>query len=97
MIKWDKTKLVSHFGAHTCKREEERKKRRERRGRRKRRAKVWNSLDTCMDFYGFVWISMDFWNFVWVLDYSISRVWLGIHHNPRLVESWVGKTLVCIR
>ena len=26
-----------------------------------------------------------------------SRVWLGIHHNPRFVESWVGKTLVCIR
>ena len=22
---------------------------------------------------------------------------LGILHNPRFVESWVGKTLVCIR
>ena len=46
--------------------------------------------------------------FVWIHDFeygsvcmdisgSISRVWLGIHPNPRFVESWVGKTLVCIR
>ena len=40
---------------------------------------------------------MDFWTFVWILVCFISRVLLGIHHNPRFVESWVGKTLVCIR
>ena len=28
---------------------------------------------------------------------SISRVYLGIYPNPRFVENWVGKTLVCIR
>ena len=34
---------------------------------------------------------------VWILVCSISRVYLGIHPNLRFVESWVGKTLVCIR
>ena len=46
----------------TVKRERKREKKRERRGRRrKRRAKgmdfygfLWISLDTCIDFYGFV-------------------------------------------
>ena len=28
---------------------------------------------------------------------SIPRVYLRIHPNPRFVESWVGKTLFCIR
>ena len=50
-----------------------------------------------MDLHGFVWICMDFWAFVWILVCSISSVWLGIHPKPRFVESWVGKTLVCIR
>ena len=64
----DKTKLVSHFeggggvAGKTVKRERKREKKRERRGRRrKRRAKgmdfygfLWISLDTCIDFYGFV-------------------------------------------
>ena len=35
--------------------------------------------------------------FVCILVCSISRVYLGIHNNPRFIESWVGKTLVCIR
>ena len=35
--------------------------------------------------------------FVWILVCSIFRVWLGIHPNPRFVESWVGNTLFCIR
>ena len=50
-----------------------------------------------MVWYGFVWICMDFWTYVGILVCSISRVWLGIHPNPRFVESWTGKTLVCIR
>ena len=48
---------------------------------------------------------MDGYVFVWNLNGSvcmdisgpISRVQLKIHHNPRFVESGVGKTLVCIR
>ena len=48
---------------------------------------VWYGNYLCMDYYGFVWI----------LGCSISRFSLGIHLNPRFVESWVGKTLVCIR
>ena len=50
-----------------------------------------------MDGYDFVWIIWIIWTFVWILVGSISRVYLGIHHNPRFVESWVGKTLVCVR
>ena len=33
----------------------------------------------------------------WILVCSISRVYLGIHPNPRFVESLVGKNLACIR
>ena len=47
--------------------------------------------------YGLLWFFMDYYGFVWILVCSISRVLLGIHHNLRFVESWVGKTLVCIR
>ena len=67
--------------------EEEKKKRKPR--------KVW-----IHDFeYGnhvLVWRLLVYGNhddFIW----KISRVLLGIHPNPRFVESWVGKTLVCIR
>ena len=45
---------------------------------------------TCLDFYGFVWV-LDLCK---VISGSLSRVELGIHHNPSFVESWVGKTLV---
>ena len=57
----------------------------------------------CMEtrhLYGDVWISMILYGWLWVgmdISGSISRVYLGIHPNPRFVESWVGKTLVCIR
>ena len=50
-----------------------------------------------MDKFGMVLICMDFWTFVWILVCFISRVYLRILHNPRFVESWVGKTIVRIR
>ena len=58
---------------------------------------------TCMEtmilygLYEILWVCMDFWTFVWLLVCSIFKVSLRIHPNPRFVESWVGKTLVCIR
>ena len=52
----DKTKLVSHFEGGGGGKREKKRGRRER--RRKKRAKgmdfAWISLDTCIDFYGFV-------------------------------------------
>ena len=64
----DKTKLVSHFerggggGGESVKRERKRENKRGRRGRRRKRREkgmdfygcLWISLDTCIDFYGFV-------------------------------------------
>ena len=49
----------------------------------------------CMDVW-ILWVCMDCYGFVWILVCSISRVCLGIHPNPRLVEIWIGKTLICI-
>ena len=69
------------------KRGEREKKKKKKKKRKRKKAK--KGMD-CMD-------SMDFWTLVWMIVYSISRVYLGIHPNPRFVESWVGKTLVCIR
>ena len=54
-LKWDKTKLVSHFwGAKNVEKKEEKKKKRK-----------------CMDFYDFVWICMDDYGFVWILVGSL--------------------------
>ena len=41
--------------------------------------------------YGFVWL---WYGLLWILVCTISRVYLGIHLNPRFLQSWVGKTLV---
>ena len=49
---------------------------------------VWNLYGNAMILYGSVCME---------ISGSISRVWIRIHPNPRCLQSWVGKTLVCIR
>ena len=76
---------------------EEKKKKKKN---KKKRRKVWIydfvygdyfCMDSSIGCYDdFVWNTM---GVVWI----ISRVYLGIHPNPRFVESWVGKTLICRR
>ena len=57
-----------------------------------------------MDHYVFVTLSMEKYDLYGLyggvymeISGSIARVLIRIHHNPRCLESWVGKTLVCIR
>ena len=57
-----------------------------------------------MDHYVFVTLSMEKYDLYGLyggvcmgISGSIARVLLRIHPNPRCLESWVGKTLVCIR
>ena len=66
--KWDKTKLVSHFGGGSyVKGEGEEGEEEEEKKKRKTYGNVWNLLS-------FVWNCIDFWTFVWILVCSISRV-----------------------
>ena len=51
-----------------------------------------------MDHYVFVTLSMEKYDlYCMEISGSIARVLIRTHPNPRCLESWVGKTLVCIR
>ena len=57
-----------------------------------------------MDHYVFVTLCMEkhdlyglYGSVCMEISGSIARVLIRIHNNPRCLESWVGKTLVCIR
>ena len=95
--------MVSHFRRAKKKCEEEERRREEveeEEEKEEKEERYGNYVWMAMILYGNYFcidLCMDFWTFVWVLVCSISRVYLGIHPNPKFVESWVGKTLVCIR
>ena len=46
------------------------------------------SMDTCFGLYG---ATLDIG--ISCLAFDLSRVLLGLHHNPRFLENRVGKTL----
>ena len=57
-----------------------------------------------MDHYVFVTLSVEKYDLYELyggvcmeISGSIARVLIRIHPNPSCLESWVGKTLVCIR
>ena len=73
----------------------EKKKKKGRRRRRRKKKKpnlrygtMTISMDTCFGLYG---ATLDIR--ISCLEFDLSRVLLGFHHNPRFLENRVGKTL----
>ena len=77
--------MVFQLGVLRLRREEEEEEEEEKR-RRKKKQEI-KGMET---MYGIL-------RLLYGIGFSNSRVLLGIHPKPRVVESWVGKTLFCIR
>ena len=85
-----KDQIWSHFlGEQIVKRKGEKKRR--GRGRRRRSQERYGILyGNAMILYG-NYLGKDLYGFLWMIGCSNSRVYLGIHPNPRFVGSWVEK------